>query len=163
MEKILVSACLMGECVRYNGVTKRFKSHVLDAWHRQGRIVAICPEVAGGLPVPRARSEIREGGGIEVLNGHTRVVNINGEDVTHHFLEGARKALELARALEIRVAVLKEGSPSCGSGYIHDGSFTGVKKPGNGVAAALLEESGIRVFSEREIAEADKYIKTLII
>ena len=70
--------------------------------------------------------------------------------------------LELASLLGIRLAILKEGSPSCGSGYIYDGSFTGIKKPGKGVAAALLEENGIRVFSEREIPEAEKFIKTLI-
>jgi uncharacterized protein YbbK (DUF523 family) len=161
MEKILVSACLVGERVRYNGLVKSFEGHVLESWDRRGWVVAICPEVAGGLSVPRPRSEISGGDGVQVLNGHKKVINFNGQDVTKYFLDGAQKALEIASSSGIRLAILKEGSPSCGSGYIYDGSFTGIKKPGKGVAAALLEENGIRVFSEREIPEAEKFIKTL--
>ena len=158
MEKILVSACLVGERVRYNGIVKSFESHVLTSWNRRGRVVVICPEVAGGLLVPRPRSEISGGDGSQVLNGHKKVIHINGQDVTRYFLDGAQKALELAGSLGIRIAILKEGSPSCGSGYIYDGSFSGIKKSGKGVTAALLEESGIRVFSEREIPEVEKYL-----
>ncbi|MDH3956708.1 MAG: DUF523 domain-containing protein, partial [Desulfobacteraceae bacterium] len=84
------------------------------------------------------------------------------EITSKYFLDGAQKALELVSSLGIRLAILKEGSPSCGSGYIYDGSFSGIKKPGKGVTAALLEENNIRVFSEREISEAEKYLKTLI-
>ena len=164
MEKILVSACLVGERVRYNGIVKSFESHVLESWNRRGyNMVAICPEVAGGLPVPRPSSEISNGDGNQVLKGHKKVININGEEVTSYFLEGAQKTLELAGLLGIRLAILKEGSPSCGSSYIYDGSFSEIKKPGKGVATALLEENGIRVFSEREILKADNYLKTLII
>ncbi len=161
MEKILVSACLLGERVRYNGIVKSFESHVLTSWNHRGWVVAICPEVAGGLPVPRPRSEISGGDGSQVLNGHKKVIHINGQDVTKNFLDGAQKALELAGSLGIRLAILKEGSPSCGSGYIHDGSFSGIKKPGKGVTAALLEKNRIRVFSENEILEAENYLKTL--
>ena len=161
MKKMLVSACLVGERVRYNGIVKNFESHVLKSWNHQGWVVAICPEVAGGLPVPRPSSEISGSDGNQVLTGRQKVVNIKGQDVTKYFLDGAQKALELAGSLGIRLAILKEGSPSCGSGYIHDGSFSGIKKPGKGVTAALLEENGIRVFSEREILEAEKYLKTL--
>jgi uncharacterized protein YbbK (DUF523 family) len=163
MEKILVSACLVGERVRYNGVVKSFESHILKSWNRRGRVVAICPEVAGGLPVPRPRSEISGGDGNQVLSSHNKVININGQDVTKYFLEGAVKALELAGSLGIKLAIFKEGGPSCGSSYIYDGSFSGIKKPGKGVTAALLGKNGIRVFSEREILKADNYIKTLII
>jgi uncharacterized protein YbbK (DUF523 family) len=159
MEKILVSACLVGERVRYNGIVKSFESHVIKSWNRRGWVVAICPEVAGGLSVPRLSSEISDGDGSQVLNGHKKVININGQDVTKYFLDGAQKALELAGSLGIRVAILKEESPSCGCGYIYDGSFSGVKKPGKGVTAALLEENGIRVFSEREISKAENYLK----
>jgi uncharacterized protein YbbK (DUF523 family) len=158
MKKILVSACLLGERVRYNGVFKSFESHVLESWNRRGWVVAICPEVVGGLSVPRPRSEISGDDGIQVLNGHKKVININGQDVTKYFLDGAQKALEFASSLGIRLAILKEGSPSCGSGYIYDGSFSGLKKPGKGVTAALLEENDIRVFSEREIPEAEEYL-----
>lgn len=158
MEKILVSACLVGERVRYNGIVNSFESHVLKSWNRRGWVVAICPEVAGGLSVPRPSSEISNGDGSQVLNGHKTVININRQDVTKIFLYGAQKALELSSLLGIRLAILKEGSPSCGSGYIYDGSFSGIKKPGKGVAATLLEENGIRIFSEREIPEAEKYL-----
>lgn len=161
MNKVLVSACLMGEHVRYNGIAKNFESHVLKYWCRKGQVVTICPEVAGGLSVPRPRSEIYGGDGSQVMKGHQKVVNINGQDVTTYFLDGAKKALELAGSLGIRLAILKEGSPSCGSGYIYDGSFSNIKIPGKGIAAALLEENGIRVFSELEIAEAESYLKTI--
>lgn len=161
MEKVLISACLLGERVRYNGIVKTFENQILLSWHRQGRVIAVCPEVAGGLPVPRPSAEISNGDGSQVLSGHKKVININGQDVTQYFLEGAHRALELAFSSGIRIAVLKEGSPSCGSSYIYDGSFSGNKKPGKGVTAALLEKKGIRVFSEREIPEAENFLKTL--
>jgi len=161
MEKILVSACLVGERVRYNGVTVEFDNQILKYWRSKGLVVAICPEVAGGLPVPRPSSEISDGDGRQVLNSHDRVVNINGQDVTKYFLEGAQKTLLLARFHKIKLAVLKEGSPSCGSSYIYDGSFSKIKKPGKGVTTALLEENDICVFSEQEIHEAEKYLKHL--
>lgn len=162
MEKVLVSACLLGNPVRYNGAALPFEDRTLTQWQKEGRLVLICPEVAGGLPVPRARAEIVSGDGLQVLNGRTRVININGRDVTVSFVAGAHKALELAGIYQIKLAVFKEGSPSCGSDYIYDGSFSGIKKPGKGVAAALLEKNGICVFSERKILEAKKYLKTLI-
>jgi uncharacterized protein YbbK (DUF523 family) len=163
MEKVLVSACLLGNPVRYNGLALIFKDEILTHWLGQGRLVSICPEVAGGLPVPRPRAEIINGDGSLVLNGRTGVINNSGQDVTNYFLKGAHKALELARSHDIKVAVFKEGSPSCGTGYVHNGSFSGIKKTGKGVAAALLEKNGIRVFSERELHEAKKFLKTLII
>ena len=162
MEKLLVSSCLLGEYVRYNGRVKSLEHHVLKVWNRQGQVVAVCPEVAAGLPVPRPSSEIKGGDGSQVLMGHKKVINVNGQDVTKYFIEGAQKALELAASLGIRVAILKEGSPSCGSNYIYDGSFTRIKIPGKGVTSALLQENGIRVFSEREFAEAREYIETLM-
>jgi len=161
MEKMLVSACLVGERVRYNGIVKNVESHLLKSWNRLGWVVAICPEVAGGLPVPRPSSEISGGDGNQVLNGHKKITNIKGQDVTQYFLDGAQKALELANLLGIRLAILKEGSPSCGSNYIYDGSFSGIKTSGKGVTAALLEENGIRVFSEQDLSNVAKYLKTL--
>ncbi|MBW2054747.1 MAG: DUF523 domain-containing protein [Deltaproteobacteria bacterium] len=161
MNKVLVSACLIGENVRYNGRVKINENGRLGDWKRQGRLVAFCPEVAGGLPVPRPCSEISCHDGRTVLNGDTRVMNIKGKDVTQYFLTGAQKALELARLHNIKLAVLKDGSPSCGSTYIYDGSFSGIKKPGKGITTVLLEDNNIRVFSEREIPEAVEYLKTL--
>jgi uncharacterized protein YbbK (DUF523 family) len=158
MEKVLVSACLLGEPVRYNGAVSIFEDDTLTQWRNEGRLVPICPEVAGGLPVPRPRAEIVGGGGDMVLSGRARVLNVIGRDITDSFFTGAHNALELARRYNIQLAVFKEGSPSCGSGYIYDGSFSGIKKPGKGVAAALLEKNCIRVFSERQIFEARKIL-----
>lgn len=161
MNKVLVSACLIGENVRFNGRAKVYESSWLAEWELQGCLVRICPEVGGGLPVPRPCSEIHGSDGRSVLHGHARVINIEGKDVTRYFLTGAQKALELARLHNIKLAVLKDGSPSCGSTYIYDGSFSGIKKPGKGITTVLLEENGVRVFSEREILDAVEYLKTL--
>lgn len=159
MEYVLVSACLLGESVRYNGGDKRCDHHVLQRWFLEGRIVPICPEVAGGLPVPRPPAEIAGGaGGLRVLNGEATVLDDAGRDVTKHFVMGAEIALAAARAKNIRVAVLKEGSPSCGTSSIHDGSFTSTKVPESGVTAACLRRSGIRVFSETELDEAERLL-----
>jgi uncharacterized protein YbbK (DUF523 family) len=157
MEKVLVSACLLGAPVRYDGAALIFEDQTLTQWCKEGRLVSICPEVAGGLSVPRPRAEIAGGSGRTVLSGQSGVININGQDVTRFFLAGAETALDLARFYNIRMAVFKEGSPSCGSSYIYDGSFSGIKKPGQGVAEALLEQNGVRVFSERNISEARRY------
>jgi len=161
MHKVLVSACLIGENVRYNGRVKVNESSVLGDWKLQGRLVPFCPEVAGGLPVPRPCSEISGHDGSTVLHGYARVKNIKGKDVTQYFLTGAQKALELAHSRKIKLAVLKDGSPSCGSTYVYDGSFSGIKKPGKGVTTVLLQENNIRVFSEWEISNAVEYLKTL--
>lgn len=161
MIKLLVSACLIGERVRYNGEVKTHDSSILEYWQYQRRLVPFCPEVAAGLSVPRPCSEISGSNGSAVLHGHTSVMNISGQDVTKYFLTGAKKALELARSNKIEIAVLKDGSPSCGSTYIYDGSFSQIKRPGRGVTTALLQENGVRVFSEREIPKATEYLKTL--
>ena len=111
--------------------------------------------------MPRPCSEISGSDGHTVVYGDARVMNIKGTDVTQYFLTGAQKALELARLHNIKLAVLKDGSPSCGSTYIYDGSFSGIKKPGNGITTVLLEENGVRVFNEREILDAVEYLKSL--
>ena len=161
MNKVLVSACLIGENVRYNGQVRVNKYSRLKDWKLRGRLVPCCPEVDGGLPVPRPCSEISGANGSAVLRENARVMNIKGKDVTRQFLTGARKALELARLHKIKLAVLKDGSPSCGSTYIYDGSFSGIKKPGKGITTVLLEENSIRVFSEREIFKAVEYLNNL--
>ena len=158
--RILISACLLGERVRYDGGEARAPSAILDRWRREGRLVPFCPEVAGGLPVPRPPAEITSGDGEAVLRSEARVADSMGADVTESFLEGARQALREARARGVRLAILKDGSPSCGTGYVYDGCFRGVRRPGRGVTAALLEENGIRVFSETQLAEAAAYLST---
>ncbi len=156
MESVLVSACLLGEAVRYNGGDMRCDDGILQRWLREGRVVSVCPEVAGGLPVPRPRAEIALGaGGEQVLAGNARAIDSNGRDVTACLVRGAEQALERARAMRVRVAVLKEGSPSCGTGFIFDGSFSDTRVPHRGVTAALLQQAGIHVFSEAQLAAAD--------
>jgi uncharacterized protein YbbK (DUF523 family) len=155
MQFVLISACLLGDSVRYNGGHKRNDHPVIRRWLREGRIVSVCPEVAGGLPVPRAPAEILNGAdGLRVFAGHAKVIDARGMDVSLHFVRGAEHALECARSRNIRVAILKEGSPSCGSRYVYDGSFTATKIPGAGVTAALLRRAGITVFSEAELDHA---------
>lgn len=156
LPKVLVSACLLGQPVRYNGADKRCDDAVLQRWLREGRVVPVCPEVAGGLPVPRAPAEIAgAAGGAQVLAGSARVVDASGADVSAAFVAGAERALALALAQGIRVAVLKEGSPSCGSGYSYDGSFSATRVPLPGVTTARLRAAGLLVFSELELAAAD--------
>lgn len=153
MEKILVSRCLLGHRVRYDGGASG-PFDLLEKWIEEGRVVPLCPEVAGGLPTPRAAAEIPGGQGGEVLDGTAAVITTDGEDVSAQFLEGARQALELLQKHGIRVAVLKANSPSCGNLLTYDGTFSGVKVNGEGVTAALLKRHGVRVFSELELAEA---------
>jgi len=151
---VLVSACLLGERVRYDGAKVPCNSAILNSWKHDGMIVPFCPEVAGNLPVPRPPAEIIKGTGTDVLEKKTGVFNINGQDVTDSFIRGAEKALEVARKMQITIAVLKDLSPSCGKTCIYDGSFSKVRRPGNGVTTALLEKNGISVFSENEIQKA---------
>lgn len=162
METILVSACLLGEKVRYNGGDKRCEDPILLRWLREGRVVPVCPEVAGGLSTPRVPAEIAGGaGGLDVLKEAARVMDATGRDVSEQFRQGAEQALQLVHSKGIRIAVLKEGSPSCGSGYTYDGSFTGKKVGQPGVTAAGLREAGVRVFNEAQLQQADELLKRL--
>lgn len=152
---VLVSACLLGQAVRYDGRDKRCDDTILQHWLAENRVVAFCPEQAGGLPTPRPPAEIADGaGGLAVLASRARVVDATAADVSAAFVAGARQALALARAENIGIAVLKEGSPSCGSGFIYDGSFSGSTLPGAGVTAVLLRQAGLQVFNEHQLAEA---------
>ncbi len=149
---LLVSACLLGSKVRYDGSDKACDA--LTELIARGQAIAVCPEVAGGLGVPRLPAEIQHGDGAAVLAGQAQVLNSAGADVTAEFVSGAQQALELAQAHGIRAAILKARSPSCGSGVIYDGTFSKSLRDGNGVTAALLEQHGIRVFDETQIDEA---------
>jgi uncharacterized protein YbbK (DUF523 family) len=150
--RVLVSACLLGEKVRYNGAAATSSSAQLARWMSEGRVVPFCPEVAGGFGVPRPAAEI---------DGRGRVMTQAGADVTDGFQRGAQLALDTARAENVRLAVLKDGSPSCASELIYDGSFSGRKRAGQGVTTALLERHGIRVFSELRLDEAATYLQTI--
>jgi len=162
MPLVLVSACLLGEPVRYNAIHQRCDNEVLAHWLAQGRVVAVCPEVSGGLPMPRPAAEITAGaGGAKVLLGQARVMDRQGQDVSAAFISGAQHVLVQAQSQNIRVAVLKQGSPSCGSGYIYDGTFSGVRVTEQGVLAALLAGSGISVFSEDQFVAANEMLHRL--
>lgn len=161
MIKILISACLLGERVRYHGGDAALAHPILEQWRREGRLVPFCPEVAGGLSVPRPAAEIQGTGGAAVLRGTARVITSAGADVTDAFLAGARAALDAALRAGARVAVLKNGSPSCGVTEIYDGTFSGRRRPGIGTTAALLSERQVRVFDESELESARAYVAEL--
>lgn len=153
MQKILVSRCLLGHKVRYDGGAHG-PYDLLQRWLAEGRVIALCPEVAGGLPTPRPAAEIRGGQGAQVLDGQLPVLTRDGADVTAAFVSGAEQALALVRRHGIRIALLKARSPSCGNLENYDGSFSGVRVPGEGVTVALLRRAGVRVFSELQLDEA---------
>ena len=152
MERILVSACLMGHAVRYDGMAKPLVHPALERWREEGRLVTICPEMSAGMPVPRPPAEIELGmTGSDVLDGKARVLEITGGDITRGFLDAAENALALARQTGCTYALLIDGSPSCGSGFIYDGAFAGRRHAGSGVTAARLQRAGIAVFSGSDI------------
>ncbi len=144
---LLVSACLVGDLVRYDGKVLPH-SGIAELASQGYELFAICPEVAGGLPVPRAAAEI-----CTVGDGSSCccVKNSLGEDVTAQFNKGAAAALALATAKRVTTAILKEGSPSCGSGEVYDGSFSSRRVAGRGITTRLLQAHGIRVLSEQAL------------
>ena len=132
----IVSACLCGEKCRYDG--KVFILDTIKELVDNGKAIMVCPEVLGGMSVPRLPCEIK----------NNKVLNINNEDKTDDFMDGAIKVLELAKKYEIKKAILKEKSPSCGSKYIYDGNFNRNLIPGEGLTTKLLRENGIQVISD---------------
>lgn len=150
-KKVLVSACLLGRHVRYDGEILTKCPAILKVWEEEGIAIPVCPEVDGGLPTPRPPAEIQGGEGKDVVAGTAKVMDINGKDVTDAFMKGAREALRQAQENEVEYAILKARSPSCSSKITYDGSFTGGFIEGKGVAAALLEINGIHVYNEEEL------------
>lgn len=155
MEKILISACLLGDRVRYHGGDARVDHPILRRWREEGRLVPLCPEVTGGLTTPRPAAEIT------VTPEGRRVLTAAGQDVTGAFERGAEAAATACAAHGIRIAILKDGSPSCGSRAIYDGSFSGHCLNGQGFTAARLVADRIAIFSEEEIDSASDYLKAL--
>lgn len=143
MEKILISACFLAQKVRYDGKIKQIPHPIIESWRNQNRLVTVCPEVAGGLAIPRPPAEYHP------LLG--RVITISGEDVNDAFNLGASTALALCKKFQIKYALLKESSPSCGSTNIYDGSFSSKKINGEGITTKLLRTNNIQVFSEENI------------
>ena len=139
--KVLVSACLLGENCKYSGGNNR-NENVLDWLERKGyEAVPVCPEVLGGLPVPRPPAEIVDG----------VVMTREGKNVDAEFRRGAELALEIARRYGIRLAVVQPRSPSCGAKQVYDGTFSGRKVNGQGVFAKLLLEHGLCVCEPGEL------------
>ncbi len=147
--KVLLSACLAGLACTHEAQAKT------RAWAQrlvlEGRAILVCPEMAGGLPVPRPASEIQDGDGGDVLDGHAQVQDEHGRDVTQQYLTGARHAARAAQEGGAETAILKARSPSCGSGGTYDGTFSGTLRDGDGVTAALLKREGLTVVSDEQV------------
>ena len=136
----LVSACLIGINCRYDGKSNLNKKCL--KLFKKGKLIPVCPEQLGGLPTPRKPAEIQRSG---------KVLTKNRKDVTKNFIKGAKETLKVTKALKIKTAVFKSKSPSCGSGLIKDGSFSGKLRKGDGITTALLKKNKIRVIAERDL------------
>ena len=148
MPKILISACLLGHKVRYDGKDNLQTHPRLQAMIAAGEVVTLCPEMAGGLPTPRPAAEIQH------TSEGIKVITLEGNDVTSEYLAGAEKTLALAQKYNIRIAILKARSPSCGATQIYDGTFSRTLISGMGITAALLTQHGLQVFDEYHIDDA---------
>ena len=149
--KVLISACLLGDNVKYSGGNNLTPELVTLLEKYNVDIVKVCPECFAGLPIPRLPSEIKEG----------KVYSKDGRDITEEFLDGAEKTYEVVERKQADFAILKERSPSCGSTHIYDGSFSGNVIPGQGIKAKRLTEEKIKVFSEENLEEIEKYLVEL--
>ncbi len=148
---ILVSSCLAGLKVRYDG---RHSLHEqIQKLVVENKAITICPELSGGFSTPREPAEIIDGDGYDVLDGKAKVIDRSGKEVTDLYIKGAYVTLKLARDVKASLVVLKENSPSCGSSMIYNGEFSGIKIAGDGVTSALLKRNGFRVISEEQLDE----------
>ncbi|WP_462409416.1 2-thiouracil desulfurase family protein [Neobacillus sp. Marseille-QA0830] len=147
---ILVSSCLAGLKVRYNGTHSL--NEEITILVEQNKAITICPELLGGFSTPREPAEIIGGNGEDVLDGKAKVIEKSGKDVTELYIKGAYATLNKAREVNAAVVVLKEYSPSCGSSMIYNGEFIGKKLEGMGVTSALLKRNGFTVISEEQFA-----------
>lgn len=157
-----MSACLVGAKVRYDGADNWCDNMVFCKWLVEGRIVMVCPEVVSGCLIPRPPVEIvGRGGGAGVFKGTSRVLTKDDVDISNMFISGAKNALDLVLQENIRIAILKSKSPSCGSSKIYDGSFSNSIIDGDGVTVSLLRQKGIEVYNEEEIFFVAERLKTL--
>ncbi|OGZ27391.1 MAG: hypothetical protein A2365_02865 [Candidatus Nealsonbacteria bacterium RIFOXYB1_FULL_40_15] len=147
---ILVSACLLGINCQYNGEND-LTEKLLEFLKDKGTFIAMCPEVWGGLPIPRDASQIVGGTGIDVVGGKAKVMSIKNKDVTNEFITGAERILQIAKENNVELAILKAKSPSCGVGKIYDDLASRHLIDGDGVAAALLRKNGIKVMTEKDL------------
>jgi len=140
-EKLLISSCLLGNNVKYNGKNNYIDG--IEALKEKYDLIIICPEVMGGLSIPRIPSEI--------INDN--VFNKEGINVTNEFEKGANIALELVKKHNIKKALLKDGSPSCGLTYIYDGTFNGIKINDFGITVRRLLKEKIKIYTENNWME----------
>ena len=145
----IVSACLVGINCNYHGKSNPCEK-VIELV-KQGKTIPICPEQLGGLPTPRSGSRICSGDGNDVLDGKTQLLTDDGQDVTIQYIKGAYEALKIAKYLDIKEAILKQKSPSCGCGYVQGGLNERKTVEGEGVTTALFKRNGINVSSEEEL------------
>ncbi|WP_102275606.1 DUF523 domain-containing protein [Cytobacillus massiliigabonensis] len=148
---ILVSSCLAGLEVRYNGTHSL--DHKIRRLLEENKAITVCPELLGGFSTPRQPAEIIGGNGEDVLDGKAKVVEITGRDVTELYIKGAYLTLKKAIEIGASIVVLKEYSPSCGSSMVYNGEFKGKKIAGNGVTTALLKRNGLQVISEEQFSD----------
>ena len=146
----LISSCLCGVNCKYSGGNNLNKK-CLELL-KEGKGILVCPEQLGGLSTPRLPSEII-GKAESILQGMDKIINKNNIDVTKEFLKGAEETLKIAKLYNIKKAILKDGSPSCGVNYVYDGSFKGKKIKGNGLTAEILIKNGIEVISDINFTE----------
>ena len=139
MAKILVSACLLGLPVRYDGKSKAVEKIIELA--KDNILIPVCPEQLGGLSTPRLKCEIKD----------KHVTRFDGKDVTANYLKGARLTLDIAKLNKVDYCILKSKRPSCGKGLIYDGNFNGTLIYGDGLTCKLLKENGFVVYSEEDI------------
>ena len=148
---IIVSACTAGVKCRYDEshrVNKKIVKLVSEK-----KALPLCPEVLGGRPVPRSPVEIVGGTGDDVIDGIARVKDKEGNDYTEEVIDGVEEFLKTVSRLNVKVVVMKTKSPTCGYGKIHDGTFSGILKAGNGVLAAALERRGIKIYTEDNLQD----------
>ena len=155
-KKILISACLLGENCRYNGG----HSQLTELEEIDVEWIPVCPEESGGLGTPRPSAEMQENAET-ILNGKGKIITNKGKNVTSEFIQGAEKSLQLGLGAEVKIAVLKSKSPSCGIGKIYDGSFTRSLKIGNGIFAHLCHENDIACISSDNINQIKKTLAKL--
>lgn len=155
---ILISACLLGAPVRYDGEHCRQDHPWLRVLADAGRLLPICPEVAGGLPTPRPPAELCGGDGHALWAGAAQVRTASGDELSAAFCAGARVACALAAQHGVRLAILKARSPSCGCRQVYSGQFDGQLRAGQGVAAAALATAGVTLFDEQQLTEAARWL-----
>ena len=160
--RLLVSACLLGQPVRYDGRHNQAKIEqiqtlyrALEIWTKTDRVVAICPESLGGLPTPRPAAEITtsQGDGHAVLDGKSHVITSDQQVTTRAFIKGAQQTLKVAQSNNIKLALLAARSPSCGTRQIYSGDHNNHLVPGDGVTVALLKQHGIQCFNPDQAGE----------